>query len=449
MDADASVRGPARAGPRAGRLREPVASSTLGTLPAVAALQGDAPFTPFDGMLRLRLSNLSAAGAPTVRGTAQVGETLTVDTSGIADADGLTPAAFARQRLADDMEIIGATSSTHTLTSGEQGKTLKLRVTFSDDAGDEETLTGAATEALAAAPFPLTARASRVPASHNGQDAFTFELRFSEEPEDDFSYRTLRDHAFTVTGGQVVKAWRRTTTAPAQVPPASSRPAAPRRATSPGPGEQRVTNRPATGAPTISGTAQVGETLTASTSGIADADGLDNVSYSYQWTALGSDIDGATGSAYTLAEADEGKTIRVKVSFTDDRSNQETLTSAATSAVAAAPVPLTVSLENAATTHAGQTPFTFDLRFSEEFELSYVTLRDHAFTVAGGTVTKSRRLDRPSNVRWEITVVPDSNGDVTIVLPVTTNCDDQGAICTEDGRKLSNSLNFTVSGPGG
>ena len=42
---------------------------------------------------------------------------------------------------------------------------------------------------------------------------------------------------------------------------------------------------------------------------------------------------------------------------------------------------------------------------------------------------------------------PDSNADVTVVLPVTTRCGAQGAICTRDGRKLSNSLNFTVSGP--
>ena len=38
----------------------------------------------------------------------------------------------------------------------------------------------------------------------------------------------------------------------------------------------------ATGKPTISGTARVGQTLTADTSGIADADGLATVSYSYQ-----------------------------------------------------------------------------------------------------------------------------------------------------------------------
>ena len=42
---------------------------------------------------------------------------------------------------------------------------------------------------------------------------------------------------------------------------------------------------------------------------------------------------------------------------------------------------------------------------------------------------------------------PDSNADVTVVLPVTTNCGAQGAICTKDGRKLSNRLEFTVTGP--
>ena len=54
---------------------------------------------------------------------------------------------------------------------------------------------------------------------------------------------------------------------------------------------------------------------------------------SYQWLAGGADIQGATGSTYTLADADEGKTIRVKVSFTDDAGNEETLTSTATAAV--------------------------------------------------------------------------------------------------------------------
>ena len=104
---------------------------------------------------------------------------------------------------------------------------------------------------------------------------------------------------------------------------------------------QAPPNSPAEGAPTISGTAQVGETLTAETDGIEDADGLSNVAYSYQWLAVDGTrdkkIQGATGASYTLVNADEGKTIRVKVSFTDDSDNEETLTSEPTAAVAANP----------------------------------------------------------------------------------------------------------------
>ena len=98
------------------------------------------------------------------------------------------------------------------------------------------------------------------------------------------------------------------------------------------------TNTAAMGAPTITGTAQVGETLTAATTGITDADGLTSPGYTYQWIrANGSEVDiaGANSSTYTLDSADLGKTIKVKVSFTDDAGNAETLTSAATATVTA------------------------------------------------------------------------------------------------------------------
>ena len=92
-------------------------------------------------------------------------------------------------------------------------------------------------------------------------------------------------------------------------------------------------NTPATGAPTISGTAQVGQTLTASTTGISDPDGLTNVTYSYQWLADDAVIDGATSSTYTVQSTDNGKVIKVRVTFTDDGGSDESLTSAGTSAV--------------------------------------------------------------------------------------------------------------------
>ena len=98
-------------------------------------------------------------------------------------------------------------------------------------------------------------------------------------------------------------------------------------------------NTAATGAPTITGTAQVGQTLTASTTGIADADGLTSVSYAYQWIRVNgteADIAAANSSTYILVDADLGTTLKVRVTFADDASNSETLTSAATATVGAA-----------------------------------------------------------------------------------------------------------------
>ena len=155
-------------------------------------------------------------------------------------------------------------------------------------------------------------------------------------------------------------------------------------------------------------------------------------------------------STYTLvARPTRARPSRVKVTFTDDRNNAEALTSIATAAVEAAPEPLTVRLKVAApATHDGSSEFTFEIEFSEEFGISYATLRNHAFNVTGGSVERAQRTDKPSNIPWRITVKPQGTGDVTIELPATTDCGATGAICTGDGRMLSNSLNFTVSGPG-
>ena len=116
-----------------------------------------------------------------------------------------------------------------------------------------------------------------------------------------------------------------------------------------------------------------------------------------------------------------------------------------------AAVQLTASAHDVPANHDGNSAFTFELRFSETPRkgFSYKTMRDHAFTVTSGDVTKARRLEKGKNVRWEISVRPDGNGAVTVVLPVSTDCTAQGAICTQDGRMLSNRLEVTVPGPGG
>ena len=148
-------------------------------------------------------------------------------------------------------------------------------------------------------------------------------------------------------------------------------------------------NTAAMGAPTITGTAQVGKMLTAVTTGITDADGLTSATYTYQWIRVDGtdeeDISGENSSTYTLVDADLGKTIKVKVSFTDDASNAETLTSAATVTVAADTTPPEV--ESVRVPISGS---QVELVFDEDLDETVAgNLNDSVFslTVAGQAVT--------------------------------------------------------------
>ena len=94
--------------------------------------------------------------------------------------------------------------------------------------------------------------------------------------------------------------------------------------------QQSLSNTPAEEEPRVDGIPEVGQTLSADTTTIADADGLENAVFQYQWLADDADIAGATGASYTVVSEDAGKAIRVRVTFTDDEGNEETLTSAPT-----------------------------------------------------------------------------------------------------------------------
>ena len=296
--------------------------------------------------------NTSATGRPTISGTVRVGEVLTADTSGIADADGLDNVSYRYQWVAGGTDLGGATGSTYTLTASEQGQTIQVRVSFTDDAGNEEALTSAATEAVAARPNTsatgrpsisgparvgetLTVDTSGI-ADADGLENATFSYQWiGNDGSSDTDIAGATDSGYMLVAddvGQTIKvkvsftddAGNEETLTSTATGSVAARP-----------------NTSATGRPTISGTVRVGDMLTADTSGIADADGLDNVSYRYQWvvTDRGAyfDISGETGATYTLVAADRGLYIQVRVSFTDDAGNRETLTSAMTDVVAAAP----------------------------------------------------------------------------------------------------------------
>ena len=95
--------------------------------------------------------------------------------------------------------------------------------------------------------------------------------------------------------------------------------------------DDETPNNPPTGQPRITGTARVGQTLTAVTADIQDADGLGD--FAYQWKDDGTNIAEAMDSSYTLTNNEVGKRITVTVSFTDGIGTEETVTSQPTAAV--------------------------------------------------------------------------------------------------------------------
>ena len=306
--------------------------------------------------------NDEPTGLPIISGTATEGETLTADTSGITDADGPDPLSFTyqwnRNDGTTDTAISGATSATYTLTQGDVGEMITLTVSYTDGGSTDESLTSAPTAAVAAASTPnnpptglpiisgtategetLTADTSGI-TDADGPDPLSFTYQWNRnDGTTDTAISGATSASYILTQGDVGEMITLTvsytdggstdeslTSAPTAAVAAASTP-----------------NNPPTGLPIISGTATEGETLTADTSGITDADGPDPLSFTYQWNrndgTTDTAISGATSATYILTQGDVGEMITLTVSYTDGGSTDESLTSAPTAAVAAASTP--------------------------------------------------------------------------------------------------------------
>ena len=343
---------------------------------------------------------------------------------------------------------------------------------------------------VAGAQDPLTARFEGMPETHDGESAFTFRVAFSAPIV--ISFQALREDAFTVVGGGVTGVGRvdgrkdlfRITVEPdsdgdVTITLGAGRDCAVSGAIC-GRGEnpQRLTNSPSA---TVKGPPDEPAAVSVSDAGATEGDPVEftvslsgasgqQVTVRYATSSgtaeSGADFTPASGTL-TFAANETSKTVSVPTTGDSEEEEDETFSlrlsspanatlgdATATGTIiddeAPSPEPLTAQFIGMPKRHDGAAAFTFELRFSEELALSYRTLRDAAFDVTGGTVRGARRLQRPSNLRWEITVKPASDADVRVVLPETTDCDAAGAICTrgENRRRLTNSPSATVKGPG-
>ena len=559
-----------------------IATNTVGDSEPSEVVSGTP--TPLPAAGQNIAANSPAKGAPSIEGTPEVGQTLSAVTTDITDDDGLQDVVFSYQWLPDDVEISGADGATYILTSDDLGKAINVRVDFTDNAGNEESLTSAPTAAVTAAEdldlqsatvdgstLTLTynetldtsvtppasafvvnvneASRSIMGAGVGGSSVLlllspaveagdTVNVDYTKPSGSDVIKDTQGRQADSFTGQAVTN-----NTAPAETERSDP-------AQTPGSPTSLKVSRHESGkllaswsapdsgpAPTgytvqwkesgtnwddaddvseasVNGTSHV---ITGLTDGVeyamrvvahkgnADGDPSGEVTATPQETVPPSpsaaSVDGATltitfdepldagetpdksafavtvagssrgvdtvsmsGSVVTLTLvtavfAGEAVTVDYTVPTDDSAARLQDLAGNAAASFSGQDAtndtqdaaPFTASVSIVPESHDGGTVFTFELRFSEtpRKRFSYMIMRDLAFTVTGGEVIKARRLTPQSNVGWEIHVRPDGNGPITIVLPVTTDCTAEGAICTEDRRPLSNRLEITVPAPGG
>ena len=338
--------------------------------------------------VRLVVANAEATGRPAISGTAQVGHTLTAGVGDIDDANGLPGGRNISYQwiLVDgttETAIVGATARTWRVDRAHRGKQVKVRLSFVDNDGFNESRTSDA--------YPVSDSIADVDAPDHCEPLDPNEIWCGVMTVGEYTVppRTLRGYSRQRNSGSLTPNKFRWRTAEIEVvfitrqtpgtagsiffeKASGTTPSDgllgnrrfsleigtgtnkttvaidnPGTAVSQGishrgsvwaigekvPVTLRVTpNTPATGKPAISGTATAGETLTASTGSIADADGIPaDVHYLYTWQrvtgGVASDIANETDRTYTLQKADEGKTVQVKISFTDGAGNDESRTS--------------------------------------------------------------------------------------------------------------------------
>ena len=400
-------------------------------------------------------TNNEATGFPTISGTNLVGQTLTANKGTIADADGLpAESTFTYQWIrvsgSSETDISGATSKTYTTVSADQGKKLRVKVGFTDNASNDESRTSLATEIIGA-----TSCTPSAPAAAIWSACLTVENPsgpeygyYFDSPGEADNFGALSNTDVTVGGTTYTTDILQTTSAslflgftsaPGNAASdwvlhigSASTSFALSAATTSDAGKiytwtstslswsggdvisvwiapAVATNNAATGEPTISGANLVGQTQTANKGSIADADGVPAEStFTYQWIRVSgsteADITGESSKTYTPVAADQGKKLKVKVSFTDNASNDESRTSSASEIIGATTCTPTApqdAIWSACLTADNDAHSRVSLGYSfvsQSPEDTHGALSNTEFTVGGNTYTIDLFLTIPPSL---------------------------------------------------
>ncbi|WP_301103425.1 putative Ig domain-containing protein [Propionivibrio sp.] len=330
-------------------------SFTLGEAQVGKQIRVNASYTDGHGTFESRASASTASianvndaptGSVTLAGTTAQNQTLTA-TNTLADVDGLGVISYQWQSSTDGTNWTtiggGATASSFTLGEAQVGKQVRVNASYTDGHGMLESRVSASTASItnvndaptgtvtltgsAAQNQILTAANTLADADGLGVIAYQWQSSIDGSTWSAISGATAS--TFTLGEAQVGKQVRVAASYTDGHGTAES-------VTSSATAAIANVNDAPTGAVSVSGTASQNQILTASNT-LADADGLGTIAYQWQSSTDGTtwnSIAGATGSSFTLGEAQVGKQIRVNASYTDSHGTLESRASASTAAIA-------------------------------------------------------------------------------------------------------------------
>jgi hypothetical protein len=260
--------------------------------------------------------NDTPTGNISITGTVQENQTLTADTSGLSDGDGLGTFSYQWQQSSDGVNwtnVTGATNVNFTLGDAQVGQRLRVQVSYTDGQGTTESVFSTATATSVS----------------NINDAPT---------------------------GTII----------------------------------------------ITGTGQENQALSVDTSGLSDGDGLGTFSYQWQESTDGvtwTNVTGATNASFTPDDAQVGKQLRARISYTDGQGTTESVFSNSTALITGvndaptlnAPVSIAVT-ENTATSITGITfndvdAGTGSLTATFSIPVGTLTATSGSGVTVGGTAT--------------------------------------------------------------